>query len=205
MSEANETKDRLEDARDKEEAPSDAEKTSPEETSDAPEEVAEGTNPMQALIEEQEARMQTLIEEQQEARKNEGGWLRARADFANYKKRAEREKRNSFQRGSLDALKNLLPVIDGFDRVFEDVPEEIRENPWLEGVRLIQREFEKLLEKYQIEAIDPTGEPFDPNFHEAIGTDDSDDVESGYVTATLRKGYRAGDMVLRSALVRVAS
>ena len=194
MSEANETKDRLEDARDKEEAPSDAEKTSPEETSDAPEEVAEGTNLIQALI-----------EAQQEARKNEGGWLRARADFANHKKRAEREKRDLFQRGSLDALENLLPVIDGFDRAFENVPEEIRENPWLEGVRLIQREFETLLEKYQIEAIDPTGEPFDPNFHKAIGTDDSDEVESGYVTATLQKGYRAGDMVLRSALVRVAS
>jgi molecular chaperone GrpE len=70
---------------------------------------------------------------------------------------------------------------------------------------MIQRKFDNVLEQYNIEVIDPVGEVFDPNYHEAIGTDDSDDVESGHVTVTLQKGYKAGEQILRPALVRVAS
>jgi len=156
--------------------------------------IPEGTNLMQALI-----------EAQKEAQANKDGWQRARAEFANYKKRVEREKTEMFQRASLDTLKALLPVIDDFDRAFDNVPDEISDNPWIGGVSMIQRKFETLLDKYDIEPIDPAGEAFDPNYHEAVGTDDSDDVESGHVTITLQKGYKSGEQVLRPALVRVAS
>lgn len=160
------------------------------ETADIP----EGTNLMQALI-----------EAQKEAKSNKDGWQRAQAEFANYKKRTEREKIEMFQRASLDTLKALLPVIDDFDRAFENIPEEISENPWIGGVSMIQRKFENLLERYEIEPIDPVGDVFDPNYHEAVGTEDSDEVESGHVTVTLQKGYKAGEQVLRPAMVRVAS
>ena len=191
MSDASNTADQLEHKHDEEEAPSNSDESAVEETAgkqsdetaDAAaqaEELPEGLNLMQALI-----------AAQQEAQSNQDGWQRARAEFANYKKRVARERRQLFQRASLDTFKSLLPVVDDFDRAFENVPEDIRENPWIEGVSMIQHKFEALLEKYQIEAIDPTGEPFDPNFHEAIGTDDSDEVESGHVTVTLQKGYRA--------------
>jgi molecular chaperone GrpE len=156
--------------------------------------ISEGTNLMQALI-----------EAQKEAQTNKDGWQRARAEFANYKKRVEREKSEMFQRASLDTLKALLPIIDDFDRAFDNIPEEINDNPWIGGVSMIQRKFESLLDKYEIEPINPAGEPFDPNYHEAVGTEDSDEVESGHVTVTLQKGYRAGEQVLRPALVRVAS
>ena len=106
---------------------------------------------------------------------------------------------------TLKAIISLLPVIDDFDRAIKYRPEDISENPWLEGVAMTQRNFEKYLEKYQIEAIDPVpGERFDPNFHISIGAQDSDEVASGHVTETLRKGYRAGKIVLRDALVRIA-
>lgn len=157
-------------------------------------EIPEGTNLMQALI-----------EAQKEAQANKDGWQRARAEFANYKKRVERERTELFQRASLDTLKALLPVIDDFDRAFDNIPDDISDNPWIGGVSMIQRKFEGLLEKYEIQPIDPAGEPFDPNLHEAVGTEDSDEVESGNVTVTLQKGYRAGDMILRPALVKVAS
>ena len=149
--------------------------------------------------------MQALIESQKEAQTNKDGWQRARAEFANYKKRVEKEKTEMFQRASVDTLKELLPIFDDFDRAFDNIPDEISDNPWIGGVSMIQRKFESLLAKYDVEVIDPTNEPFDPNFHEAVGTDDSDDIESGNVTVTLQKGYKSGDHILRPALVRVAS
>ena len=194
MSDANSAADKLEQPRSEEQTPSDAEESAEiaDETPQA--ERAEGAN-----------LMQILIEAQQEAKTNRDGWQRAQAEFANYKKRVTREKSDLRQRGSRDTLKELLPVIDDFDRALENVPQDIRENPWFDGVAMIQRKFEGLLEKFDIETIDPTGEPFDPNFHEAIGADDSGEAESGHVTETLQKGYRAGDIVLRLAMVRVAS
>ena len=149
--------------------------------------------------------LQMLIEAQKEAQANEDGWQRARAEFSNYKRRIERERTELFQRAALDTLQALLPIIDDFDRAFESVPEALEEDPWIGGVAMIQRKFAGLLEQYQVEAIDPTGAAFDPNLHQAIGAEESDEVESGHVIATLQKGYRAGDTVLRLALVKVAS
>ena len=149
--------------------------------------------------------LQMLIEAQMEAKANEDGWQRARAEFANYKKRIERERSELFQRAALDTLKALLPIIDDFDRAFDSVPDSLGEEPWLDGISMIRRKFVNLLELYDIEAIDPTGGPFDPNMHQAIGAEDSEEVESGNVIATLQKGYRAGDQVLRLALVKVAN
>lgn len=156
--------------------------------------IEEGTNLMQALI-----------DAQKEAQANNDGWQRARAEFMNYKKRVERERVELFQRASLDTLKDLLPVIDDFDRAFQNIPDELSDNPWIGGVSMIQRKFENMLEKYDIEPIDPSGELFDPNFHEAVGTDDTDDVESGHVSVTLQKGYKAGNQILRPAMVKVAN
>lgn len=136
---------------------------------------------------------------------NKEGWQRARAEFANYKKRAEREKQEGLKRGALDALTKLLPIFDDFERAMENVPEEMAENPWVSGTSLILRKYEKILDEYDVVIIDPVGELFDPRMHEAIGMDDSGDVESGHVTMTLQKGYMSGDRVLRPALVRVAS
>ncbi len=149
--------------------------------------------------------LQMLIAAQKEAKTNEDGWQRARAEFANFKKRTAREQSLAFQRGTLDALNALLPIIDDFDRAFESLPEEISEDPWIGGVSMIQRKFSAVLEQYEVEAIDPTGGPFDPNLHQAIGAEESDEVESGHVIETLQKGYRAGEQVLRLALVKVAN
>lgn len=149
--------------------------------------------------------LQMLIEAQKEAKTNEDGWQRARAEFANYKKRMAKEQRSAFQRGQLDALISLLAIIDDFDRAFESVPGAISDDPWIGGVSMIQRKFATLLEQFEVKAIDPTGAAFDPNLHQAIGAEDSDEVESGCVIETLQKGYRAGDQVLRLALVKVAN
>ena len=190
----------------------DREETRPDEAVDGAEESiaeqdADATDEAQEEIELPDGAnlLQMLIEAQKEAKTNEEGWQRARAEFANYKKRNERERRELFQRAALDTLRSLLPIIDDFDRAFESVPDEISDDPWIGGVSMIQRKFSTLLEHYEVEAIDPAGGPFDPNLHQAIGAEDSDEVESGHVIETLQKGYRAGEQVLRLALVKVAN
>lgn len=140
-----------------------------------------------------------------EAQTNMDGWQRARAEFANYKKRTDRELQSARQRASLDTMSSVLPIIDDFERALENLPEDLKGHSWLNGVSLIMKKFEKLLEEHQVDIIDPVGEVFDPRFHEAIGMDDSDEVESGHVTTTLQKGYVSDERVLRPALVRVAN
>ena len=84
------------------------------------------------------------------------------------------------------------------------VPEELSSNPWFKGIELAVSKIGKVLTDLQIEQIDPTGEPFDPTRHEAIGLEETEDVPSGHVSTTLQKGYISGGRVLRAALVRVA-
>lgn len=133
------------------------------------------------------------------------GWQRTRAEFANYKKRVDREMSESRQKGAHEALTKILPLIDDFERAMENVPAELTGNPWINGVGLFIKKFEKLLHEFDIQALDPVGQPFDPSQHEAIGMEDSETVESGHITITLQKGYVSGDKVLRPALVKVAN
>lgn len=146
-----------------------------------------------------------LAEARAQAQQNMDGWQRTLAEFQNYKRRTEREMSERYQNGVLDVIVNLLPVVDDFERAMSNLPEDTKDQPWLNGVSLIQRKLQKLLDDYNIAAIDPVGEVFDPNQHQAIGTDDDSGAESGTVTATLQKGYKSGERVLRPALVKIAS
>lgn len=147
---------------------------------------------------------QALAEAKKQARDYFEGWQRERADFTNYKKRAERDLMTMRFNAKVDTLKSLVPILDDFERAMENLPEELADQPWLDGISAIQRKLSKTLEDEGIQVIDPVGEPFDPAVHEAIGQDSDTDIESGHVTVTLQKGYVCGDRVLRPALVRVA-
>lgn len=132
------------------------------------------------------------------------GWQRERADFNNYKKRAETALRESQTNGAIDTLTSLIPVIDDLERAMAHIPIELAENPWVNGVGGIHRKFIKILEERGISVVDPVGQPFSPAVHEAVMSEPSTEVESGHVIATLQKGYSYGDRVLRPALVKVA-
>jgi molecular chaperone GrpE len=151
-----------------------------------------------------QAPAEELAAAQAQAREYLEGWQRARADFVNYKKRVERELQDSYQNASVDLLTRMFPILNDFERAMSNLPAELHDHTWLEGITLIQKKFQKLLEDNGVVEIDPTGQPFDPTFQEAVGTDEDTTGQSGYVTATLQKGYRVGDRVLRPALVRVA-
>jgi molecular chaperone GrpE len=140
-----------------------------------------------------------------EAQKNLEGWQRTLAEFQNYKRRVEREQSDLRARITLETLTRMLALIDDFERALDNMPEDLENHPWTSGIRMIQDKFNKLLEEYDVEVLDPLGEMFDPELHQAVGKDNSDEYESGQVIDTLQKGYISGDVLLRPAVVRVAN
>lgn len=131
---------------------------------------------------------------------------RERADFVNFRKRIERERSEIRSNVTSDTVARFLPILDDFERAIEQTPAEARDDGWVEGFNLIYKKFrDLLLNQFGLEPIDPLGEEFDPNWHEAIGSEESDEYESGTVTAVLQKGYKLDDKCIRAAMVKVAS
>ena len=145
-----------------------------------------------------------LAAAQAEAARNLDGWMRAQAEFANARKRLEKQRAEAYVNSTADLAARLLPVLDDFERALENVPPEIAGRSWLEGIVLVQRKLAGILESFNVTPIDAVGQPFDPNFHEALSQEAADDFESGHVTRELQKGYKIGNRVLRPSLVYVA-
>ena len=140
-----------------------------------------------------------------QAAENLDGWQRARAEFANYKRRVEAERAELAASAGAEALKRVLPAVDDFERAMQTLPDDLKDNPWVNGVLMVQRKLNAALEQSGITpiAIDP-GDAFDPNVHEAITHEDSDQFTSQQIIGEVQRGYKIGDRVLRPALVRVA-
>ncbi|MGE5375300.1 MAG: nucleotide exchange factor GrpE [Bacteroidota bacterium] len=129
------------------------------------------------------------------------GWARAQADFQNYKKRIERDNELTYVTMKGDIVKKILPVLDDIERALQNRPAE---NAWANGIELIARKLQNVLESEGIKRIEAEGVEFDPNFHEAISHEPADGVKSGFVIGVVQNGYMLGERVIRPALVRVA-
>ena len=147
------------------------------------------------------ALQQQLEEALAQAAECKDGWQRARAEFDNYRKRMERENSHVYQNAMGNVVKRYLPIMDDLERALQARPEGIA---WVDGIELIYRKLQSILDSEGIKRIEAVGEAFDPNFHEAIGYASSQDVPSGCITEIVQNGYMLGDKVLRPALVRVA-
>lgn len=145
-----------------------------------------------------------LAAAQAEAARNLDGWQRTQAEFANARKRFERQRAEAFTNANIEMVGKLLPLIDDFERALESVPEDEQGDPWVSGVGLVYRKLLTMLDDMNIQVISSVGEPFDPNYHEALTQEPSDEYESGVVVREVRRGYRLGDRVIRPALVSVA-
>ncbi len=133
------------------------------------------------------------------------GWQRSRAEFANYKKRVEAE-REEVRRASNEALLlKLLPVVDDFERAFQKIPREAAASPWVNGIHMILRKLQAILESQGVVPIQAAGQPFDPQQHEAVLLEETAEHPDGTVMAELQRGYRLGERVLRPAQVKVAT
>jgi len=128
---------------------------------------------------------------------------RLAADFSNYRKRNEAERADFAKYAKADLIRKLLEVLDGYDRALETTPADAGGQPWLEGLRLVERKLRQLLESEGLQPLEAVGLPFDPYQHEAVAHLESDAPE-GSVISEYQKGYRLHDRVIRPALVTVA-
>lgn len=129
--------------------------------------------------------------------------LRKQAEFENFRKRGEREMQEAYVRARSDLLLDLLPVLDNFDLAVQHAdttnPDAIRE-----GVHLIHKQLFDSLYRLGLEPIDADGQPFDPEMHEAVATEPTDEAPDHTVLVVLQRGYKLGDRMLRPARVKVA-
>jgi len=128
---------------------------------------------------------------------------RVAADFANYRKRNEADRAEFAKYAKAELIAKLLDVLDGYDRALATVPEELRSQPWVEGMWLVERKLRQILENEGLQPVDSLGKPFDPYLHEAVAHLESDEPE-GTIVAEYQKAYRLHDRVIRPALVAVA-
>ena len=132
------------------------------------------------------------------------GWQRARAEFANYKKRIEREREDARSRITGEVIARYLGIVDDLSRALSEPVNGEDTQDWVAGIDLIYQKFIALLEAEGVEPIEPENVPFDPNYHEAISFEEDDQIKSSYVIDYTQRGYTLGERVLRPALVRVA-
>ena len=128
---------------------------------------------------------------------------RMTADFANFRKRNEAERAEFAKFAKADLIAKLLDVLDGYDRALSTVPDDLKGQPWVEGMWLVERKLRTVLESEGLEPIDSLGTPFDPYLHQAVAHIESDEPE-GTVIEEHQKAYRLHDRVIRPALVTVA-
>jgi molecular chaperone GrpE len=129
--------------------------------------------------------------------------LRTAAEFDNYRKRMERERRELSEYAATDVLTDLLPIIDNLDRALQ-APAAGGDDAFRKGVELIHKQMTDLLRKRNVRPIEAAGMPFDPNFHNAVIHEVSSDHREGEVIQELQRGYMIGDRLLRPAMVKVA-
>lgn len=131
--------------------------------------------------------------------------LRKTAEFDNFRKRTERERSEFARSAAEDLLLDLLPLVDDLERALDVAAETPDGESYRKGVELIHRQLLELLRKRQVTPIETVGEPFDPNLHEAVTQEPSDEHPEGTVVREFRRGYRLGDRLLRAAVVVVAA
>lgn len=128
--------------------------------------------------------------------------LRLQADFMNFRRRADKERESAIVYGTECLVCDILPSIDNFQRALES--EKEKESGFYKGVEMIYQELIKKLKENGVEEIKALGEDFDPNFHNAVFMEESNEYEPGKVTEVLQTGYILKDKVIRPTMVKVA-
>ena len=129
---------------------------------------------------------------------------RQMAEFENFRKRTDKEKSQMYDMGAKNVIEKILPVIDNFERGLESVPEG-SDKAFVDGMQMIYKQLSGELEKLGVKPIEAVGQPFDPNFHNAVMQTESEEYESGTVAQELQKGYMYHDTLVRPSMVSVVS
>jgi molecular chaperone GrpE len=132
-------------------------------------------------------------------------WQRSQADLANLRRRAQQEREEYIKRANEELIRDMLPVLDSFDRALASMPENLRQLTWIDGIILVERQLRMALLRHGVSAIEAQGQKFDPTQHEAVAHKATTEHADEMVTAELQKGYRLHERVLRPSLVEVAN
>lgn len=127
---------------------------------------------------------------------------RLQADFDNYRRRNASVVADSLDEGARNLIKSLLPVLDNLDRALDNVPED-EKTAWVEGIQLVSKQLYETLQKAGLEEIEAEGQ-FDPELHDAVMQEESEEKESGEITAVFQKGYKVKNRIIRHSMVKVA-
>ena len=170
-----------------------------------PSETGQPADPNDQLMVEEPSSLEVLqkqlTELQAQADEYKDGWQRSVAEFQNYRRREEAEKAETYQTAVGSIIKSYLPVLDDLERALAACPADLA---WVDGIKLICRKLQTILEAEGLNRIEAEGQMFDPHFHEAISQEPSDEHASGQIIGVVQNGYMLGDRVIRPALVRVA-
>ncbi len=192
------------------EARPDAEEDGKEDGEDIrPDDEGAGSNP-ESREARKAAKKQAKQDKKAEAFKEQIAQLedkvkRQLAEFENFRNRTEKEKQAMFETGARSVIEKILPVVDNFERGMATVPEDKKEDPFVDGMNRIYRQLLTELENIGVKPIEAVGLEFDPNLHNAVMQVESEEYESGVVAQELQKGYTYRDTVVRHSMVAVVS
>ena len=166
------------------------------------EETAEEKETAETSADEQTEAPEKAEENKEPEEDADTRYIRLMADFQNYKKRVEKEKKDLYSYASEKLVAEMLPVLDNFERALE---QETGGDGFKEGMDMIFKQLKDVLEKAGLAEIAALDEVFDPNFHNAVMTEDSEQYESGKVSGVMQKGYTLNGKVIRPSMVKVAN
>ena len=142
---------------------------------------------------------------EQQAADNLDKYQRTLAEFDNFRKRTEREKSQMYEIGAKDIIEKILPVVDNFERGLDAVKEEDKEDPFVQGMEKVYKHLLTTLEGIEVKPIEAVGQPFDPNFHNAVMHVEDENFGENIVAEEFQKGYTYRDSVVRHSMVKVAN
>lgn len=166
------------------------EKTKPETAEEVKEETAEA-------VETKEEQLQKALDEKNDQ------FLRLYAEYDNFRKRSQKEKQDIYSSSKADVIKELLPVLDNFDRAANNTEGSYED--YKKGIDLIFNQLVEMLTKNGVESYGERGETFDPNIHNAVMTVEDEELGENQIAAVFSKGYKLGDRIIREAVVTVAN
>ncbi|MEM7009993.1 MAG: nucleotide exchange factor GrpE [Verrucomicrobiota bacterium] len=177
------------------------ESESPEETPAA----AETEASEEAVVAEPEEELDPMAKLEQEAEKWRDLATRSQAELENFRKRMAREKADAIKFGNSALIESLLPVIDNFNFGLQAARQEDESGVVYQGMSMVYKQIEDFLSDQGVEEVPAEGKPFDPNLHEAVQQQASDEVENGVILSVIRRGYKLHDRLLRAANVVVST
>lgn len=188
-----------------EQAGSEVEMVSGEVEGDVKAETSEGKEKKRGLFGDEDEADDALSKKDEQIAELQDQQKRLMAEFDNFRKRTEKEKSSMYEIGAKSILEKILPIVDNFERGLASISEEEKQSGFANGMDLVYKQLLKMLEDVGVKPIEAVGQPFDPNFHNAVMHVEDENLGENVVAQEFQKGYMYRDSVLRHSMVQVAN